>query len=154
MNLAHVHLIINHVPIVGIPVALLFLGCGLWKQNKQLQNISLLVLVALAALVLPVYLTGEPAEKVIKHLPEVTEAFISPHEEAAKYALILTLTTGFFALVALWFRKDESKSRKLNIFVFILACVAVGALVRTGNLGGEIRHTELRSEAVAPAESK
>ena len=154
MNLAHVHLIINHLPIVGIPIVLFFLGFGLWKHNKQLQSISLIVMVVLAALVVPVYLTGEPAEKVIKHLPEVTEAFIEPHEEAAEFALILTLATGFFALVALWFRKDEHKSKILNYIVFVAALVTIAALVRTGNLGGEIRHTELRSESVVPAEAK
>ncbi len=146
MNFAHLHLIINHIPLIGIPVALLFLLYGIWTKNAPTQRFSLYVLVGLAAMVLPVYLTGEPAEDVVEHLPGVVESFIESHEEAAEVSLVLTLATGCLALLALWFQKNEMKRQRLNPIVIGTAAIALISLAYTANLGGKIRHTELRSD--------
>lgn len=145
MNLAHIHLILNHIPVVGIPVALIFLVYGIYAKNQPSQRFALLVLIGLAAVVLPVYFTGEPAEEVVEHLPGVAESFIEAHEDAAMFSLILTLLTGAAAFIALWFQKDPKKSRLLNFGVMTVASLAVLSLLYTANLGGKIRHTELRS---------
>ncbi|MBK9324324.1 MAG: hypothetical protein IPM97_15475 [Bdellovibrionaceae bacterium] len=152
MNFAHLHLIINHIPLIGIPVALLFLAHGLWTKNASTQKFSLLVLFGLAAMVLPVYLTGEPAEEVVEHLPGVAESFIESHEDVAKFSLILTLATGALAFIALWFQKNESRRRTLNFGVMGIATLALLSLAYTANLGGKIRHTELRSGDAAQAD--
>lgn len=149
MNFAHLHLIMNHIPLIGIPVALSFLAHGLWTKNASTQRFSLLVLFGLAAMVLPVYLTGEPAEEVVEHLPGVAESFIESHEDAAKFSLILTLATGASAFIALWFQKSESRRRLLNFGVMGIAILALSSLAYTANLGGKIRHTELRSGGAA-----
>lgn len=146
MNLAHIHLILNHVPVIGIPVALAFLLFGLFSRNRPTQYFALMILAALAAIALPVYFTGEPAEKAIGHLPGFAESFVEAHEDAALFSLIVTLAVGATAAGALWFQADEKKSRKLNFAVAAVACVAVLSLMYTANLGGLIRHTELRSD--------
>jgi uncharacterized membrane protein len=145
MNLAHIHLILNHIPIVGIPVALAFFVYGFYAKNQSSQRFALLMLVGLAAIVLPVYFTGEPAEEVVEHLPGVAESFIEEHEDAAMFSLILTLMSGATAILALWFQKDAKKSRVLNFAVMGIAGLAVLSLLYTANLGGQVRHTEFRS---------
>lgn len=152
MNFAHLHLIMNHVPLIGIPVALAFLAHGLWTQNASTQKFSLLVLFGLAVMVLPVYLTGEPAEEVVEHLPGVAESFIEAHEDAAKFSLILTLAAGAFAFLALWFQRDESRRRLVNFGTMGIAIVAVLSLAYTANLGGKVRHTELRADGATQAD--
>lgn len=147
MNLAHIHLILNHIPVVGIPVALVFLVYGICGKNQSSQRFALLVLIGLAAMVLPVYFTGEPAEEVVEHLPGVVESFIEAHEEAAMFSLVLTLITGAAAFIALWFQKDQVKSRLANLGVVGFASLAIVSLLYTANLGGKVRHTELRSGA-------
>lgn len=149
MNFAHIHLILNHIPVVGIPVAILFLGYGLYQKNSSAQKFAMLVLIGLSAIVLPVYFTGEPAEKLIEHLPGFAESVIEPHEDAAMISLILTLISGAAALIALWFQKDPKKSRMFNVGVLTIACIAVISLLYTANLGGKVRHTELRSDPAA-----
>jgi hypothetical protein len=145
MNLAHLHLILNHIPVIGIPVALMFLVYGLYVKNQSSQRFALLVLIGLAAMVLPVYLTGEPAEEVVEHLPGVVESLIESHEDAAMFSLVLTLITGAAAFVALWFQKNPIKGHLFNLVVVGVASLAVLSLLYTANLGGKIRHTELRS---------
>ncbi len=154
MNFAHLHLILNHVPVIGIPVALLFLAYGLWAKNLSTQRFSLLVLSGLAIVVLPIYLTGEPAEKLIEHLPGFAESFIEPHEDAAKISLILTLLAGVVAFVAFWLQKSEQWRSRINLAVMALAVAAMVSLLYTANLGGQVRHTELRSGSPAPSLEK
>jgi uncharacterized membrane protein len=151
VNLAHIHLILNHVPVIGIPIALVFFLYGLYQKNASAQRFALLVLIGLAAAVVPVYFSGEPAEKVIEHLPGFAESFIESHEDAALFSLILTLITGVAALAALYFQKDPKKSRLLSFGVMGLACLAILSLLYTANLGGKVRHTELRSDPAVQA---
>lgn len=148
MNLAHLHLILNHVPTIGIPIALIFLIYGLYEKNSTSPRFALLVLAGLALATVPVYLTGEPAEEIVEHLPGVAESFIEAHEDAAFYSFVLTLFAGVAAFVALWFQKDPTKSRQVNFGVVLIASLAVLSLLYTANLGGKVRHTELRAEPV------
>ncbi len=142
MNFAHIHLIINHVPLLTIPMAALFLIYGILRHNESLKRFSLFVLIATAATVIPVYLTGEPAEKVIVHLPGISEKLIEAHEEAAELSLILTLVVGGMALAVLLFPKKAIVS-ELGPKATVLACLsAVTLLGYTANLGGKIHHPE------------
>jgi EamA domain-containing membrane protein RarD len=147
MNFAHLHLLMNHIPVVGIPVALLFLSYGIFRRNLPMQRFSLFVLIGLSAVVVPVYLTGEPAEKLIEHLPGFAESFIKSHEDAALISLDLTILAGIASLMALFVRKDEEKFRLGTFAVAGLAFIALISLLYTANLGGKVRHTELRGDS-------
>ena len=151
MNFAHIHLILNHVPILAIPLCALFLGHSLWVKSAISQKFSLWVLLGAALLVLPVYFTGEPAEKVVEHLPGVEESFIESHEDMALVSLVLTIAAGVSAGVALAFGQREKIAKLLAASTLAMALAASVSLVYTANLGGKIRHTELRSAASAPA---
>lgn len=150
MNYAHMHIILNHIPIIGVSIALGFFIHAFFTKNESALKFSLLALATLALLVLPVFLTGEPAEEVVEHIPDVTEAFIEPHEDAAKYSLVLTLLTGASAFIGFWFQGHEKWKRRMNFAVIGLATAAILSLLYTGNLGGKIRHTEIREENTLP----
>jgi hypothetical protein len=142
MNLAHVHLILNHVPIFTIPVSFIFFIYSLRKKNEDLKRFSLFVLLLTALSVIPVYFTGEPAEKLIEDLPGVNEKNIENHEEAAEVALILTLASGGLALLALVFPKNEKLNHYLPRILFITTLAATVSLGYTAGLGGKVRHSE------------
>jgi hypothetical protein len=148
MTLAHMHLYLNHVPIIGIPIAMVFLGIGLYLKSELLQKSALIVLVAISAVVLPVYFTGEPAEERVEHIVGVSESTIESHEDAAEYSLILTLVAGIAAMSALWFQRGGRRRPVLNQAVMGVAVAAVASLVYTANLGGKIRHSEFGSGSV------
>jgi NO-binding membrane sensor protein with MHYT domain len=154
MNFAYLHLILNHIPMIGLPVALVFLLYGMYVKNVPSQRFALMIMVVLAAMVVPVYLTGEPAEEVVEHLPGVVESFIESHEEAAELSLVLTLVAGFAAFAALWFQNDAERRRWLNRGVLGCAIVAIASLVYTANLGGKIRHVEFNPSAHNQTENK
>src|SRR5215470_15297757 len=86
MNWAHVHLMLTHLQVIGTIFGVLLLLLALLKKSEELKRVSLGIFVLTALLALPVYLTGEPAEKVAEHLPGVTEPLIERHENAALFA--------------------------------------------------------------------
>ena len=57
-NLAHLHLLLNHVPTVGAVVALGLLLLAFIRRNEPLKHRGLEVLFVIAVLTLPVYMTG------------------------------------------------------------------------------------------------
>ena len=92
---------LNHIPVLGTAFGLALLAWALFKRSEELKRVSLGVLVIVALFAIPAYLTGEPAEEAIEHLPGVNEEAIEEHEDAAKFAFAGVLVLGAVALGAL-----------------------------------------------------
>ena len=149
MSIVHLHLILNHVPVVGMVFALLILGVAAWRRNDGMGRLGLAVMVGLAVVTATVFLTGEPAEEAVEEVAGVSEAMIHPHEEAAEAALIVTGIAGAMALVALGAYRRRALPRWLTGTAFMAALVSTTMLGWAANLGGQIRHTELGGTASA-----
>jgi len=96
---------------------------------------------------LAVYLTGDGAEDIVKHLPDVSRAIIDRHEDAALVATIAAGAFGLAALVALLLYRTHTPPRWLGRATFLAAFVPVVFMGWAANLGGQIRHTEIRPGA-------
>ena len=84
MDSTHLHLILNHFPIIGSVIAVFILMYGTYKNYIPLQKVALVLIVVLSIIAIPVFLTGEPAEASVENLPGVSELVIEEHEEAAE----------------------------------------------------------------------
>jgi hypothetical protein len=146
MDLTYVHLILNHIPVIGIIIGLLILAWGAVRGYDHVKNTGLAVLVLTALVAIPVYLTGEPAEEVVEHLPGVSEQIIELHEAAALYSLILAIASGAFALFALVaVRFLSAKISLVAVYgCLLVSLIAAASMVYTAYLGGQIRHSEIR----------
>ena len=149
MSIVHLHLILNHVPVIGMVFALLILGVAAWRRNDGMGRLGLVVMVGLAVVTVAVFLTGEPAEEAVERIATVSEAVIHPHEEAAEAALIVTGIAGAMALVALGAYRRRALPRWVTGAAFTAALVATTMLGWTAYLGGPIRHTEIGGTAAA-----
>ncbi len=148
MNWAHLHLLSNHLPILGTVFGLGLLGWAVLRRNDAVQRAALGSFVVVALLTLPAYFTGEPAEDVVEHAAGVAETSIEAHEAAALVALIGIELMGFLALVALYrARGGRSPSVLATRAVLVVATVTAGLMAWTANLGGRIRHAEIRPGA-------
>ncbi|HEX2639915.1 MAG TPA: hypothetical protein VHL50_05060 [Pyrinomonadaceae bacterium] len=146
MDPVHIHLFLNHVPIVGSFAAVLLLAYGAIRKSDEVMRVGLVALVLTALVAIPVYLTGEPSEDIVEKLPGVSEAFMEEHEDAGKLALIAAIVTGAVSLVSIFLAGRGQKVGKAFVWISIaLSLVTAAAMVRTGNLGGQIRHTEIRA---------
>lgn len=147
MNSAHLHLMLNHFPVVGLVFALALLGWGALRKNPSLAKGGFAALVVVALLAVPVFLTGEPAEKIAEPLPGVSHPIIEQHEDVAKAAFIVTLVSGVAALVGLWLTRGKAVAAWCASSVLLVALVAAGLMAWAANLGGKVRHTEIRGSA-------
>ena len=152
MNAPHWHLLLNHFPVLGTLFGLGLWAFALWRQSPELKRTALGVFVLMALLAVPAYLTGEPSEKVIQALPGVTQAAIETHEDAANIAFIGILVLGVGALAGLVvFWQAKLMPRWFSSIMLAAALAVSGLMAWTANLGGQVRHTELRGGASAPA---
>ncbi|HMV30796.1 MAG TPA: hypothetical protein PKA50_01645, partial [Gemmatimonadales bacterium] len=102
MSAAHLHLMFNHLPVLGTPLVLSLLLWGLIRRSRDVQRAALGAAVVVAALSYPVFLTGEPAEEQVEDAAWMQERLVHEHEERAEAALIAIMVTGALALVPLW----------------------------------------------------
>ena len=151
MDLTHLHLMLNHLPVVGVIFGFLILLWGFLRGYEEVKNVGLVILIFTAAAAVPVYLTGEPAEEAVENLPGVAEQIIEIHESSALLSLILAIVTGAGALAALILKQLSfvAIARFSGIAVLLLSFVTGAFMARTANLGGQIRHTEIRGSAPA-----
>jgi uncharacterized membrane protein len=148
MDWAHLHLVANHFPVIGSIFGLITVVWGILRGTDDVKKVGLVALVFTALIAVPVYLTGEPAEEVVENLPGVAEQFIDAHERFALYALVASIVSGAVALGALFVTSPSAKKsiqRGLLGAVLLLSAITVGMMAWTANLGGQIRHTEIRS---------
>jgi len=148
MNLAHLHLLLNHFPIIGTIVALGLFIVSFIGKNDDLKRSSLIIFAAIALLTLPAFFSGIGAQRAVRKDPLVSTAVIDRHEGAAMLALFFMLITGALALIELWKRRrivTEKPWSGTLLAILLFSLLTAGLMARVGTTGGDIRHPEIWS---------
>jgi hypothetical protein len=152
VTIGHLHLILNHFPVIGSVIVLLLLMLAAYRRSEDVARAALSLAVLAGAVSIAVYFTGEPAESLIERLPGFSESLTERHEDAALVATILVGGMSVLALAMLaTHRRGRPLSRRTVATAAGFALVACGALGYTAFLGGQIRHTEIRPVDAASA---
>lgn len=152
MNDAHLHMVVNHFPIIGIVLGIGILLFGIVLKNKSIINTAYGLFVVAALFAAGSMATGEGAEEMVEDLPTIGKGIIHEHEEIAeKFALLLYLLGAVSAAGIYLNFKNNTKSKLLIYFAIVLASVGIFLAQKTGTSGGEIRHTEIRNETTKAA---
>jgi len=148
MNQTHVHLLINHLPIFGSILGGLVLGHGILTRSFQTKMAAYNVLVISSVAAVITYLTGEAAEDTVENIQGISKSMLEQHEDASLYALISLIILGVVSLCGLYFTsKKSSFTRGLAWVALFISLISFSIIMRTGYLGGQIRHTEINSTA-------
>ena len=90
MNDAHLHLAVNHFPIVGTILGLGILIIGMILKNDSVKNTAFALFIIAAIFGAFSVGTGEGAEEMVEDMPNIGKEIIHKHEELAeKFAIIL-----------------------------------------------------------------
>jgi hypothetical protein len=142
---AHLHVLINHLPIIGIPLVALLLAWGLLRHQDAVIRAAMYGAVLMAVGTFAADQTGDGAKDNIEHESWAKKEVIHEHEESADYANIAGLLTGVAALVVLVMaRGGKPVSRGGAFAILALLLFSAAIMARTGYLGGEIRHSEFQ----------
>ncbi len=147
MNNAHLHLVLNHLPIILPLVGFVIMIGGLLLNSEIVKRIAYLVFIASALLAILTFATGEGAEDVIENLAGVDENYIKTHEEIAETFAILCYVLGGISLIGLWANFYEKSFANIVVYITIVASIITLYFAKqTGTTGGEIRHIEIREK--------
>lgn len=145
---AHLHLLLNHVPILGSAFALVLLAFGYFMRNDTLSKAALWTLVVVSLIAIPAFLTGEEAEHAVEDRPGISNTQIHEHEEQAEISFWALMCSGAIALGTLMASmKTQTVNRTLLILNIAFIVGTFALMARTGNSGGAIRHPEIQSPA-------
>ena len=145
MSSVQLHLALTHVPVILALLGFLMLTVNFFLKNDTLTKTAYVLLVAAGIAAIPVFLTGEGAEEAVENLPGVSENVIENHEDLAKLSMMAIAIAGAAALAALLAFNASFVNRYLKYGVFVLSMIAGGLMAQTAHLGGQIRHTEIRT---------
>lgn len=155
MNPAHLHIILNHIPVIGIPFGTAILTYAFLRKSAEIRTLGLLVFIAIALITIPTYVAGKAAEDMVEDLPGVSERLIDNHQRAATIALVATSVLGGLALIRLLTpARFAAIGGPMTILILVLSLGVAGWLARTANLGGQIRHSEIRDSSVSVGEDE
>ena len=149
MDLTYLHLSLNHVAVIGVVFGFSILLISAIARSTAAARVGLGLLVLSAVVAVPVYLTGESAEEIVERLSGFSEVITEQHESAAAFSIALVMISGLLALVTLLLtRWRESKVPRVPMFATLLvSLVTTTSMLWTANLGGQVRHTEIRASA-------
>jgi hypothetical protein len=153
MSIVYLHLVLNHFPVIGAVLGMLLLGVALARGSGELTKVGLGFFGLIGAIAVIVYFTGEPAEELVERLPGFSETITERHEDVALIATVIAALFGALAMVALLFGRHRPFTRRLTAVAFIGSLGIVGLMGYTANLGGQIRHTEIRAGATVDGKS-
>jgi hypothetical protein len=150
----HIHLLLNHFPTIGFIIGLGLFFIALIAKSDHLKVGSLVVLIGISIITIPTYITGNAAAQALciaVNLPGdcategMSRVLVDMHEGAALTSLIWMVFTGGLAWLGLWqWRRFGRVATWTTALVLVLGLVTLATVSRAANLGGEIRHPEIR----------
>ncbi len=145
MNNAHLHLIINHLPLTFVISGLILMLCGFLFKSEIIQRTAFAVYFMAALVGFATFYTGEGAKKHIAGMKGIDGHLMATHQETAYMFLMFLYILGMVSFIGLWANWQKKPYSKIIAFL-AMGCL-IGVLyyaIPAGATGGEIRHPEIR----------
>ena len=148
MNDAHLHMVVNHFPIIGTILAIGILTAGLLNKNQSIINTAYVLFIIGAVFGILSMNTGEGAEEMVENMPGIGWEIIHDHEELAEKMALLLNVLGLLSIIALYLNyKKNTKEKLVSLFILAIGIASLFVIQKVGTSGGEIRHTEIRASS-------
>ena len=147
-SMEHLHVLLNHFPVVGLAMAILALALALMHHSRKTEIIALILVFVAATSAWPVNFTGQRAYKTVRAMTDDDGTdWLDAHMERAEKAAPAFYALALLAAAALVApHKWPRTTRPLAIAAFALAVLCEGASGWIALAGGQIRHPEFRTE--------
>lgn len=147
-NWPHLHLVTNHIPIIGLGLVLVWLVWGILTRDPAVERAGYLMLILVALGTVVVFVSGHQAStrSEVMMARWFNQTLIETHEERAHLACYITWAAGLLALIG--FGMGMAKRvvpRWLAGLILASTLLGAGAMVWVADAGGKIHHEEIRS---------
>src|SRR5262249_45817230 len=139
-NVAHLHIAINHIPVILIPTALAVLAAGVWRRSEAIFRTGIVIAWVGVLSGLATYISGDPAADLVmaseKAQEKTLDPIVSEHDASAKWALgsaVLVAVAGARA----WRREGRGRGGTRPPLLLTAPCTAI--LRPTALLRGPVR---------------
>ena len=155
MNWAHLHLAVNHIPVLGTLLVFVLLCTAMLRRSDELKKVCLWAFVVLAVVAVVIKYSGDFAYEAVAKSEWIETSIVSAHDEAANLATTGMFVVGLLAGLGLFLmRKVRSVPRWLMGTLFVTAFATFLLMARAANFGGRIRHTEIRPQPATEDRTK
>lgn len=145
MNQAHLHLMINHLPIMGTVVGLVVLLSGYVLKNPVVKQTALGIFIFSCFGILGAHFTGEGAEEIVEELPDVNHKLIHRHEDLAAIFGWSLFAVALLSVLTLYLDiKNKNGSKILYLLIMATSILTLVFAKQAATSGGEVRHAEIR----------
>ena len=148
---AHLHIAINHVPIIGLAVACLPVLIGILFHSRGALASGLLAVILCAGVMPAIMETGETAQEsfvdgsIDPGMDIAGKAAFREHSHRAKATAPVVYAAGILAAVSLLaLIRFPRQAAWIGWAVLLGSTLSIGLSVWTAEAGGRIRHTEFR----------
>lgn len=139
--MAYLHLLSNHLPILGTLFGVLLLAIAFFKPQLQTTISAYILLVISGIGGMVAYFSGDDAEEHVEYIGGISHKVIHLHEEMAENTLFFIFLLTAIAIVGLWAEHAQwSSSKKIALGALVIGIIAFVLFAFTGYLGGHIRH--------------
>jgi uncharacterized membrane protein len=144
MNAAHLHLMFNHLPIIGLSFAILLNFLAVFGKSQDFKKLSSWFYILIGLLTFLATVTGDGAGEIIRTYPGISSDSIEYHETWGYIFLYGLLLNSAIAIGALWFSgKNPVLSKKLQLGMLFISFIVLILAYQAGTTGGKIRHPEI-----------
>ena len=142
----YLHVVTNHLPLIGLPVAMLALIAALVTRDRTATLIGLALVGLLALSAWPVYHYGEEGyDRVLSMADEAGGKFLAQHRALAdRWIFLYYLSAGVAALGLTLAWKWPRTLVASSILALVLAAASLAAGIVIAKAGGAVRHREFR----------
>lgn len=146
----HLHLLVNHLPIEGLVIVILLAVYGLIRKSPILHQTNLILLIVIAVSTFIADSTGGGAARAMRGYPGFDSNAVREHAQAADFAKMGAAVLGVLALIVLIWAKTKKREigQGIAVVFLLLSLFVLSIMSRVAYLGGEIRHTEIRENAL------
>ena len=146
MNGAYLHLVLNHIPVVGVPIAFFLFLTGLIRKSRDLVQAGFVIMILMGIGAYPVVKTGGMAAGLVHDLPGVTHEAIHEHAQAADFGFWGCIILGVLSLAGFWITAKTQQISKKWVWILLIGSLWLSTVMaRVAHLGGLIRHPEIES---------
>jgi hypothetical protein len=152
---AYLHVLVNPMPIYGLPLAALALLAGMLLRNRPMQSLGLCLVFLCAASAWLAYFLGHKAyHEIYLMIDSEGQRWLDSHMHRADKVIYLFYALASTALAAALVPCRVPKMRlPLEILTLTLTLICMTGSAWIAKAGGKVRHEEFRGRGLSPPTS-